>query len=185
MASMSHDEGRPRVGISSCLLGAEVRYDGGHKRDVHLLASIGTLVEWVPVCPEVEAGMGAPREPIHLVASERGVPAGSARVRLLGVQSGTDWTHTMTTFAAARVRDLAEQRLDGYVCKSDSPSCGLAQVRVQGGDAPRGGRGLFAQALVMVFPELPVEEDSRLSDRAARERFLERVFAHQRQRARR
>ena len=181
---MSHDDRRPRVGISSCLLGAEVRYDGGHKRDAYLLASIGTLVEWVPVCPEVEAGMGAPREPIHLVASEHGVPAGGARVRLMGVHSGTDWTHTMTTFAEARVRELAGQRLDGYVCKSDSPSCGL-EVHVQGGDAPRGGRGLFAEALAMVFPELPVEEDSRLSDRAARERFLERVFAHQRQRGRR
>ena len=132
MTSMLHEDRRPRVGISSCLLGEEVRYDGGHKRDAALLASLGSLVEWVPVCPEVEAGMGTPREAIHLVASDHGVPAGSARVRLLGVHSGTDWTHTMTTFVTDRVRALAGQELDGYVCKADSPSCGLEQVRVHG-----------------------------------------------------
>ena len=178
---MSPDDGRPRVGISRCLLGDEVRYDGGHKRDGLLLSSLGSLVQWVPVCPEVEAGMGTPREPIHLVASEHGVPAGNARARLLGVHTGRDWTHTMSAFVTARVRELAEQQLDGYVCKADSPSCGLEQVRVHGGaETARSGRGLFAQALVTAFPDLPVEEDRRLSDRAVRERFLERVLAHRR-----
>ena len=89
MNVMSRDGGRPRVGISRCLLGDEVRYDGGHKRDALLLSTLGALVEWVPVCPEVEAGMGTPREAIDLVESDDGVPAGQARVRLLGVESRT------------------------------------------------------------------------------------------------
>ena len=92
---MSHDDGRPRVGISRCLLGDEVRYDGGHKRDALLLSTLGALVEWVSVCPEVEAGMGTPREAIDLVESDDGVAAGQARVRLLGVRSRADWTEAI------------------------------------------------------------------------------------------
>ena len=177
---MADDRGRPRVGISRCLLGDEVRYDGGHKRD-DLLVSLGSLVEWVPVCPEVEAGMGTPREPIDLVASDDGVAAGGARVRLVGVHSRKDWTVAMTTFSAARVRELLDQELDGYVLKSDSPSCGLEGVRVdRGGEASRDGRGLFAQALMEAFPDLPIEEDRRLSDPAVCREFIAQVFAHQR-----
>ncbi len=176
---MSHDDRRPRVGISRCLLGDEVRYDGGHKRDALLISTLGSLVEWVPVCPEVEAGMGTPREAIDLVASDDGVAAGAARVRLLGVKSRTDWTETMTTFSTARVRALAD--LDGYVLKADSPSCGLEPVRVHRRDeVSRDGRGLFAEALVKAFPDLPVEEEGRLRDAVVRERFIARVFEHQR-----
>ena len=176
---MSHDDRRPRVGISRCLLGDEVRYDGGHKRDALLIAAIGSLVTWVPVCPEVEAGMGTPREAIDLVANDDGVAAGASRVRLLGVESRTDWTETMTTFSATRVRALAD--LDGYVLKSDSPSCGLQAVRVHRPDeVTRDGRGLFAEALVTALPDLPVEEEGRLHDPVVREHFIERVFAHQR-----
>ena len=112
-----HDDRRPRVGISRCLLGDEVRHDGGHKRDDLLLSALGSFVQWVPVCPEVEAGMGTPREAIDLVASDDGVTAGGMRVHLLGAHSRTDWTSTMVTFAAARVRQLLDLDLDGYVLK--------------------------------------------------------------------
>jgi uncharacterized protein YbbK (DUF523 family) len=180
---MAHDDRRPRVGISRCLLGDEVRYDGGHKRDDLLLSALGSFVQWVPVCPEVEAGMGTPREAIDLVASDNGVTAGGVRVRLLGAQSRTDWTATMVTFAAARVRQLLDLDLDGYVLKADSPSCGLERVRVhREEEVSRDGRGLFAEALVTVFPNLPVEEDRRLSDRAVRENFIVRVFEQRRRR---
>jgi uncharacterized protein YbbK (DUF523 family) len=180
---MSPVGSRPRVGISRCLLGDLVRYDGGHKRDALLVSTLGSLVEWVPVCPEVEAGMGTPREPIQLVADATGVTAGGARVRLLGVESLTDWTETMTAFSTTRVRALVDQHLDGYVLKADSPSCGPAGVRVHCSDSVREiGRGLFAEALVLAFPDLPVADEHSLGDRAAREGFIERIRAHQHRR---
>jgi len=181
---MSHDSVPPRIGISRCLLGDEVRHDGGHKRDGFLVSTFGRFVEWVPVCPEVEVGMGTPREAIHLVESEDGVSSGVHRVRLLGVKSRTDWTRTMQAFSTARVRALADLDLTGYVLKKDSPSCGLERVRVHGGPSPvRTGRGLFAEALVGGLPNLPVEEEGRLNDPVLRENFVERVFAYQRLRA--
>jgi len=180
-SDMSMAHGRPRVGISRCLLGDEVRYDGGHKRDALLLSSLDSIVEWVPVCPEVEAGMGTPREAIDLVAGVDGVPARAARVRLLGAISRTDWTATMTSVAADRVRALLALGLDGYVLKADSPSCGLEGVLVHRAEGvTRDGRGLFAEALVAAFPDLPIEDDRRLSDRTRRDGFIERVLAHHR-----
>src|SRR5262245_65127600 len=98
---VSRDLDPPRIGISRCLLGDEVRYDGGHKRDAFLVSTFGRFVEWVPVCPEVEIGMGTPREAIHLVASADGAPSNAQPVRLLGVRSGEDWTTRMTTFASS------------------------------------------------------------------------------------
>lgn len=171
----------PRIGISRCLLGDEVRHDGGHKRDAFLVSTFGRYVEWVAVCPEVEVGMGTPREPIHLVAHDDGVAAGTHRVRLVGVTSGDDWTTRMSKFAASRVRALAGANLSGYVLKKDSPSCGLDGVRVRNGTRTvLTGRGIFAGTLVELCPNLPVEEEDRLSDPAARENFVERVFAYQR-----
>jgi uncharacterized protein YbgA (DUF1722 family)/uncharacterized protein YbbK (DUF523 family) len=161
-----------------------VRYDGGHKRDPFLVSTFGAYVEWVPVCPEVEVGMGTPREAIHLVASRNGGPGGATPIRLLGLTSGEDWTDRMAAFAASRVRDLASANLAGYVLKTDSPSCGLERVRVHAARrVTRDGRGLFAQALVSAFPNLPIEEDGRLNDPDLRENFVERVFAYQRIRA--
>jgi uncharacterized protein YbbK (DUF523 family) len=163
-----------------------VRYDGGHKRDTILISSLGSLVEWVPVCPEVEAGLGTPREAIDLVGRSDGVPSGAARVRLLGVTSRTDWTETMATFSTARMSELRHEHLDGYVLKADSPSCGLERVRVHRREGvSRDGRGLFAEALVSVLPGLPVEEERGLQDAAALERFIDRVFEHWRRRSRR
>jgi uncharacterized protein YbbK (DUF523 family) len=166
----------PRVGISRCLLGDDVRYDGGHKRDALLIQTLGPFVEWVPVCPEVEVGMGTPREPIHLVTAIDGVRSGDRRVRLVGAESGRDWTGDMDRWCRDKVRALASARLAGYVLKQDSPSCGLRGVPVHSGTATTGtGRGLFAQALLEALSGLPIEEEGRLHDRHVREGFLERV----------
>jgi uncharacterized protein YbgA (DUF1722 family)/uncharacterized protein YbbK (DUF523 family) len=185
---------RPRVGISRCLLGDEVRFDGRHKRDSYLVSTLGRFVDWVPVCPELEIGMGVPREPVHLVVNRSGVRSGSHRVKLLGVDSHTDWTDQMARFSAARVAGLAAD-LSGYVLKKDSPSCGMARVLVHRarraesrrrkpvGVLSQTGRGLFAQALIDALPSLPIEEEDRLHDIALLEHFVERVFAYQRLRA--
>jgi uncharacterized protein YbgA (DUF1722 family)/uncharacterized protein YbbK (DUF523 family) len=166
---------RIRLGISACLLGDEVRYDGGHKRDPFLTTVLGPLVEWVKVCPEVEVGMGTPREPIRLVEQD-------GRLRLLTVQSGVDHTASMTAYAARRVAALEADDLCGYVLKKDSPSCGMTRVKVYSGSGPgrRTGVGVYAQALLARFPHLPVEEEGRLLDPRLRENFIERVFAYRR-----
>jgi uncharacterized protein YbgA (DUF1722 family)/uncharacterized protein YbbK (DUF523 family) len=168
--------GRPRpirIGISACLLGQEVRFDGGHKRDAFLTETFGRFVEWVPVCPEVECGFGTPREAMRLVRIEKGA-------RLLTVKSGIDLTERMSRFSRSRVSELAVEDLSGYVLKKDSPSCGLERVKVYGpgGTPTRTGRGLFAAALVEAFPHLPVEEEGRLADPRLRDNFVERVFAY-------
>ena len=172
---------RPRIGISRCLLGDEVRYDGGHKRDAFLVDTFGRYVEWVPVCPEVEMGMSTPREPIHLLESPQGVRSGGHRVRLVGVRSGHDWTQTMDRWRRERIRALAGAGLSGYLLKKDSPSCGMERVRVRSAaGVTRTGRGLFAQALLDAMPDLPIEEEGRMHDPRLRENFVERVFAYAR-----
>ena len=162
-----------RVGISSCLLGAPVRFDGGHKRDPFLTETFGAFVEWVPVCPEVECGFGTPRESMRLVRGDTGV-------RMLTVRTAVDHTDRMAEYARRRVVALAADGLSGYVLKKDSPSCGVDRVRVYGahGVPDKSGRGLFAAHLVERFPSLPVEEEGRLSDPRLRENFVERVFAY-------
>jgi uncharacterized protein YbbK (DUF523 family) len=170
---------RPRVGISRCLLGDEVRYDGGHKREPLLVETLGPLVEWVPVCPEMETGMGTPREPIHLVASPDGVFSGEHRVRLLGVRSGRDWTQAMDTWLGPAIAELGRSNLSGFILKADSPSCGIEGVAVNTGEAvSRSGRGLFAHALVEAFPDLPIEDEIRLRGREVRDAFISRVRAY-------
>lgn len=167
-----------RVGISACLLGHEVRFDGGHKRNAFLTETFGRYVEWVPVCPEVECGLGTPRESMRLVRVENSV-------RLLTVKSGVDVTRQMERFSRCRVPALVGEDLSGFVLKKDSPSCGLERVKVydRHGTPGRGGRGLFAAALVDAFPQLPVEEEGRLADPRLRDNFVERVFAYRRLRS--
>jgi uncharacterized protein YbgA (DUF1722 family)/uncharacterized protein YbbK (DUF523 family) len=162
-----------RIGISACLLGQQVRFDGGHKRDAFLTETFARFVEWVPVCPEVECGFGTPREAMRLVRVEHGV-------RLLTIKTGIDLTTPMERFSRSRVSALAREDLSGYVLKKDSPSCGLHRVKVydRHGTPARGGRGLFAAALVEAFPHLPVEEEGRLADPRLRDNFVERVFAY-------
>ncbi|HVN75948.1 MAG TPA: DUF523 and DUF1722 domain-containing protein [Thermoanaerobaculaceae bacterium] len=163
-----------RIGVSSCLLGCKVRFDGGHKREDFLVGTFGRWVEWVPVCPEVEVGMGTPRESVRLVRD-------GAEVRMVAPKSGTDWTDAMRSYASARVERLAGERLCGYVLKKDSPSCGMERVKVYGAGMPvKSGRGVFAEALLARFPDLPVEEEGRLCDPRLRDNFVERVFAYHR-----
>jgi uncharacterized protein YbgA (DUF1722 family)/uncharacterized protein YbbK (DUF523 family) len=164
-----------RIGISSCLLGEKVRYDGGHKHDRFITDTLGGYFEFVPVCPEMELGLGAPRETMRLEQADDGV-------RLVMNKSGVDLTAPMRDFAAARVRKLESEDLSGYILKSDSPSCGLLRVRVYAstGMPSRTGRGLFAEALAERFTFLPIEEEGRLFDPRLRENWVESVFAYRR-----
>lgn len=158
------DERPVRIGVSACLLGQEVRWDGGHKRAAHLADGLGGRVEWVPVCPEVELGMGVPRPRLRLVRGPEGT-------RMLEVESGLDHTERMRAFARRRVEELAGLALSGFVLKARSPSCGA-----------RDGPGLFAQALLEALPDLPVAEAEELRDPAVRDRFIENVFSYRRER---
>jgi uncharacterized protein YbgA (DUF1722 family)/uncharacterized protein YbbK (DUF523 family) len=162
-----------RIGISSCLLGEKVRYDGGHKRDPFIVETLGQFFQWVPVCPEMELGLGTPRESLHLVGD-------LAAPRFVTVRSQRDHTAAMQQYAEERLAALATLGLHGYILKRGSPSCGMERVRVysQTGTPPRHGRGLFAQALMQRFPLLPVEEEGRLHDMGLRENFIERVFVY-------
>jgi uncharacterized protein YbbK (DUF523 family) len=162
-----------RVGVSACLLGQEVRFDGGHKRDSFLIDELGQYVEWVPVCPEVEVGMGTPREPLRLVRDGR-------HTRMLATHTGIDYTDRMNRWARQRVAALAREDLDGYVLKSKSPSCGMLGVHVfnHAGQMSSDGQGLFATVLLETFPMLPVEEEGRLHDSQLRQSFLERLFEY-------
>jgi uncharacterized protein YbgA (DUF1722 family)/uncharacterized protein YbbK (DUF523 family) len=162
-----------RIGISSCLLGQKVRFDGGHKRDAFLVDTFGVFVEWVPVCPEVELGLGTPRESLRLVRK-------GDLVHMVNTKSGRDITPEMRRWTRTRVEELSGENLAGYVLKKDSPSCGMERVKVYGesGMAERNGRGFFAEALIDRFARLPVEEEGRLSDPRLRDNFVERVFAY-------
>jgi uncharacterized protein YbgA (DUF1722 family)/uncharacterized protein YbbK (DUF523 family) len=164
-----------KVGVSACLLGQEVRYDGGHKRDPFVVDTLGRYVTWVPVCPEMEIGLGTPREPIRL----QGDPSAP---RLVGTKTGLDLTRPMADYASRRVRALAALGLSGYILKRASPSCGMERVKVysDSGMPDRMGRGLFASALMDGLPLLPVEEEGRLSDPRLRENFITRLFAYRR-----
>lgn len=170
---------KPRLGVSACLLGKNVRYDGGHKRDPFCVDVLGAFVEWVPVCPEVEVGMPVPRPTIRLVGK-------AEAPRLVAERSGQDWTEPMRAWAEARVEALAREDLSGFVLKKDSPSCGMTRVRVhrpKGGPPSRDGTGAFARVLTARLPLLPVEEEGRLHDPALRESFIERIFAYARWKA--
>ena len=164
-----------RLGISRCLLGEPVRYDGGHKRNQFLVDVLGQHVEWVPVCPEVEAGFGTPREAMRLVEDV-------AEPHLMTVRSHQDHTGRMRRYAKTRVRELQALNLSGYVFKKDSPSCGTRRVRVYALDGRLlgTGKGLFAEAFQGAFPLTPIEEEGRLRDQDLRENFIERVFGYHR-----
>ena len=159
-----------RLGISSCLLGEPVRYDGGHKHDAYLTDTLGPFVEWVPVCPEAECGLSVPREAMRL----EGDPASP---RLVAIRTGVDQTERMLSWARRRVEELAAGGLSGFVFKANSPSCGRECIPVYDarGMAQEIGVGLFARLFMERFPRLPVEDEKRLYDAAIRAGFIERL----------
>ena len=162
-----------KIGVSSCLLGKEVRYNGGHSHDRYITGTLGQYFTFVDVCPEVEAGFGIPRETLRLV----GDPASP---RLLTSRTGRDCTDTMSNWARKRVQELAKDNLCGFIFKSKSPSSGMERVKVyteKGFPGSNKGVGLFARAFMARFPLIPVEEEGRLHDAALRENFIERIFA--------
>ena len=169
---------KPRVGISRCLLGEDVRYDGTNRLS-SAVEKLTPFVQWIPVCPEVEVGMGVPREPIQLVRHNDGVRAGHDLVLLIGIQSGEDWTERMEKWAKERVAALAAGRISGFVLKARSPSCGPAGVLVHDAlDTPTfSGRGLFAEALTTLMPGLPMIDEEALEDATTREQFVQTVRA--------
>jgi uncharacterized protein YbgA (DUF1722 family)/uncharacterized protein YbbK (DUF523 family) len=164
-----------RVGISSCLLGRKVRFDAGHKHDRYATDLLGHFVTFVPVCPEIEVGMGVPRESVRLVGDPE-------NPLMVGSRSGEDWSGRMNAYARRRVKQKDLEGLSGFILKNRSPSCGMERVKVyiKPGTVERKGIGLFASALLTKFPDLPIEEEGRLTDAALRENFIERVFAYDR-----
>lgn len=163
-----------KIGVSSCLLGEPVRYDGGHKHDHYITDILGRYFSFVPVCPEVGCGLPIPREAMRL----EGDPA---QPRLLTNKSRVDLTVQMQSFCVAKVEELEQEDLCGFIFKKSSPSSGLFRVKVyNNGMAAKNGRGLFAAAVAQHFPLLPLEEEGRLGDPALRENFIERVFSYRR-----
>ncbi len=164
-----------KLGVSSCLLGNNVRFDGGHAHDRYLTDTLGQYVEYLPVCPEVECGLGVPREALRLVGDVN-------NPRLMTVHSGRDYTDAMLRWARKRVRELAHDKLCGFIFKSKSPSSGMERVKIYDahGVPAKKGVGLFARTFMEHFPLLPVEDEGRLHDPVLRENFIERLFAYHR-----
>lgn len=177
---MKRSEERISVAISSCLGGLAVRYDGKDKKDDAILRELTPFFRWISICPEVEIGMGIPREPIQLVQVE-------GEVRLRGVENERDWTERMTSYAESRAAWLAKVGVAGYVLKSRSPSCGVQTVPLYGAgegataastDSPAvlsRRDGLFAAMIRAKLPDLPVREETGLATRSERLAFLEQV----------
>jgi uncharacterized protein YbgA (DUF1722 family)/uncharacterized protein YbbK (DUF523 family) len=164
-------ENKIRIGVSACLLGQPVRFDGSHKHDRYLTGTLGEYLEFVPVCPEVEAGFPIPRETFRLVGDPE-------NPRFVTTRTQVDHTERMAGWAEKRVRELEKENLCGFIFKSDSPSSGLERVKVYNakGMAEKKGVGMFARAFTRHFPLLPVEEEGRLNDSKLRETFIEQIF---------
>jgi len=172
-----HGEKPARLGISSCLLGARVRYDGGHKHDQYVTDVLGEFFEWVPVCPEFEIDLGVPRPTIQL-------ESGDPEPHLIEPISGDDLTERMESFAGRRLAEIEGLGLDGFILKSRSPSCGLEGVKVIDADrsSTTDGVGIFARVLAQKWPELPVAEEGWFGDDRLLLNFIERVLGHHRKR---
>jgi uncharacterized protein YbbK (DUF523 family) len=160
-----------KIGISACLLGESVRYDGGHKHDRYITDTLGQAFQWIPICPEVEYGLPVPREAMHLADNP-------ASPRLVTIYTGIDYTDGMKRWAEERLNKLAQHGLCGFILKNRSPSCGIQDVKVytESGNIDEKGTGIFADAFMKRFPLVPVVDDDSLKDQALRESFVERVF---------
>jgi uncharacterized protein YbgA (DUF1722 family)/uncharacterized protein YbbK (DUF523 family) len=161
-----------KLGISSCLLGNKVRYDGGHRLDPFITETLGRYVDFVPVCPEMECGLGVPREAMHLEGDPR-------NPRLVTIHTKVDLTDKMIQWVAQRTVELEKEDLCGFIFKSGSPSSGMERVKIYGGKGSpaKVGVGLFAREFMHHFPLIPVEDEGRLHDPGLRENFIERIFA--------
>ena len=177
LISIASVDTRPiKIGVSSCIIGEEVRWNGGHARQRWLTDVFWDFVDYVPVCPEVEVGMGVPRPTVRLERHGSGI-------RMIDPKNEVDWTAAMNRLSRSRASEMESHDLCGFVLKKNSPTCGLERVKVVhegGGGASKDGQGLFASALVHRFPHLPIEEEGRLNDPQIRENFVERVFAFRR-----
>lgn len=165
-------EERIRIGISACLLGEKVRYDGGHRLNPCLKETLGRLADWVPVCPEAECGLSVPREPMHLVGDPE-LP------RLVTMATGIDHTDRMLQWASQKLPALEKEEICGFIFKSRSPSCGMRDVSIASasGTVKHTGAGLFARAWMEYFPSLPVEDEEGLQDPVKRENFTYRLWS--------
>jgi uncharacterized protein YbgA (DUF1722 family)/uncharacterized protein YbbK (DUF523 family) len=168
-------EEKIKVGISSCLLGEHVRYDGGHRRDHYLTDTLGQYVDWVPVCPEVESGLPVPREAMRLVGS-------SGRTGLVTIKTKIDYTNIMIKWIEKKLKRIEKEELCGFIFKSRSPSCGIRGVKIyfSSGMPSRCGSGLFGGAFLNHYPLMPVEDEDRLHNPVFRENFICRIFVFRR-----
>jgi uncharacterized protein YbgA (DUF1722 family)/uncharacterized protein YbbK (DUF523 family) len=168
---VNDNENKIKLGVSACLLGQPVRYDGGHKRDRYVTDTLASYVDYVPVCPEVECGLPVPRESMRLTGDP-------ANPRLVTRKTGLDHTDRMLDWGEKRLRELEKEPLCGYIFKSKSPSSGMARVKVygDGGRPLNSGVGLWARMFMAHFPLLPFEEEGRLNDGVLRENFIQRIF---------
>lgn len=163
-----------RIGVSACLLGEKVRYNGGHKQEHFITDTLGRFFTFVSVCPETGCGLPVPREPMHLEGDQESL-------RLLQTGTGRELTAQMQAFCRVKTAELEKEALSGFIFKKNSPSCGLFHAKVKNPGQPvKNGRGMFAAAMVGHFPDLPMEEEGRLHQAAFRENFLERVFVYRR-----
>jgi uncharacterized protein YbgA (DUF1722 family)/uncharacterized protein YbbK (DUF523 family) len=164
-----------KLGVSSCLLGNPVRYDGGHKHDRYITDILGKFVDFVPVCPEFEAGFGIPREAMRLVGDLENQSLVTQKTKI-------DQTQKMEKWISTKIPKLENEDLDGFIFKSDSPSSGMERVKIYDdkGNSRKSGSGLFARAFMKHFPLIPVEEEGRLHDIVLRENFIVRIFAFSR-----
>lgn len=165
-----------KIGVSSCLLGEEVRWNGGHKKDRYVQGVLDKYFDYVPTCPEVDVGMGTPRETVALYGTLE-------NHKMISKKSQTDWTGKMTNYMKDRIGELKKTDLCGYLFKSKSPSCGIGRVPIYsefGSSKVRHGPGMFASAFVKTLPLIPVEDEGRLHDPVIRENFIVRVFCFNR-----
>ncbi|HVO66428.1 MAG TPA: DUF523 domain-containing protein [Syntrophales bacterium] len=173
MKTSKNAHGKIRIGISTCLLGENVRYDSGHALDSFLRDTLGKYVEYVPVCPEVECGFSIPRESFLLMGDPK-------QPRLITGSTSEDHTGRMKAWARKRVAELEDEKLAGFIFKSSSPSCGMVSVKVYDhkGVSHKVGVGIFARIFMKHFPLTPVEEDGRLHDPILWENFINRIFVN-------
>lgn len=161
------------VGISSCLLGEKVRYDGSHKHHSYIVSTLGEYFEYRSFCPEMSIGLGVPRKPIRLVYRDD-------EVRCVGVDD-PDFDVTDKLHESAQGQKLWHEKIYAYIVKKDSPSCGMERVKVYTNDVPRrSGAGIYTKTFMQNFPYLPVEEEGSIGDAVLRENFIKRVFVYKR-----